>query len=145
MLSGWKFSACYASLPSSLGMRESRLCWGSMSDSSVIAGWQASFDSESEVYEMKTNLRELTTVSFLASPARLPFFHLSKSSRFVLQIMVRVFSCPLAGRMRKMHPHRKVEVWFVCFYKAPDARAPALRVIPTTMGVSLCEASNLQL
>lgn len=66
-------------LPSSLGMRESRLCWGSVSVSSVIAGWQASFDSESGIYEMKTNLRELTTVSFLASPARLPFFHLSKS------------------------------------------------------------------
>lgn len=66
-------------LPSSVGLRESRLCWGSVSVSTVISGWQASFDSESGIYEMKTNLRELTTVSFLASPARLPFLHLLES------------------------------------------------------------------
>ena len=63
-------------LPSSVGLRESRLCWGSVSVSTVISGWQASFDSESGIYEMKTNLRELTTALFLASPARLPFLHL---------------------------------------------------------------------
>ena len=73
------FLPCYASPSLLRGFERKQALLGSVSVSSVISGWQASFDSESGIYEMKTNLRELTTVSFLASPARLPFLHLLES------------------------------------------------------------------
>ena len=71
-------------------------------------------------------------------------FSTFRNLTFVLQIMVRVFSCIFAGRIEKNAPIWKVEVWFVCFYKTPDARAPTLWSHSYDNGCKL-EASNLQL
>ena len=77
-LSG-SFLPCWASSSPLLGLERKQALLGFCVCSQGHIWVAGFFDSESGIYKMNTNLRELTTASFLVSPARLPFLHLSES------------------------------------------------------------------
>ena len=108
-LSGWRFSALLCR-PSPPPLARERAGFVGVLCHIQVTGF---FGSGSGIYEIKTNLRELSAACFRASPASLP----CPTFTFVLQITSRVFSCTLAGRIEKNAPIQKVKVWFVCFFK----------------------------